>query len=256
MDNGTNSISATARLREPEIKAALIDALFADGRVYDDTVVISEMPVAFMARRADIVLANGHLVGFEIKSDGDKTSRLMGQLEAYQKAFEGIVIVTGARHLDEVLECTPEAVGVVAVDQIEADLPKARMVRKPHLRSMSIETAIAQMRADDLYRLASKFAANSDGARDRFTLEARVRTLPLADVRRAALAAVKTRYRRPFEEFADARKQHGTLTALPLLRRPAWNEGRPAVIERRSPDVSDAADLASLALAVRPRRMG
>lgn len=244
-------------LREPEIKAALIDALYADGMIYDDTVVVSEMPVVHMSRRADIVVANGHLVGFEIKSDGDRTSRLLGQLEAYQRAFEGIVIVTGAKHLEKCLRIAAPSVGVVAVDRIDGNSPKARMVRKPHLRKMSAESAIRHMRVDDLYVLTRSLDINPDGARDRYTLEGLARNVPLADLRRAALSAIKRRYRCQFEDFQTARElQISTIEALRLLKRPSWNSGRSisTVIEKPLQIADSASELASLSLNVRPRR--
>lgn len=260
MASDPEPLSSTKNLREPEIKAALIDALYADGRIDSDTVVVSEMPVASMARRADIVVANGHLLGFEIKSDGDKTIRLRGQLEAYQKSFEGTVIVTGARHLDEVLACAPETVGVVAIDHLEDEVPKARMVRKPHLRNMSAETAIRQMRAMDLYNLVRSLDLNSSGARDRHTLEGLARDVPPAELRRAALRAIKLRYRGQFESFRSAREQQGsTLDALRFLKRPAWNSGRgttnATAVEKSSFLTAEDYELTSLKLTVRPRRI-
>lgn len=251
------SFSNSENLREPEIKAALIDALYAEGLIYDDTVVVSEMPVAHMSRRADIVVANGHLLGFEIKSDGDKTSRLLGQIEAYQRTFEGIVIVTGAKHLEECLGTAASTVGVVAIDQMEDNAPKARMVRKPHFRKMGAETAIRQMRADDLYILTRSLDLNPSGARDRYTLEGLARNVPPAELRRAALGAIKRRYRHQFENFQTAKKQQGsTVEALRFLKRPAWNSGRStAVAVDPAPSLADnSGELASLVLNVRPRR--
>lgn len=257
MRNRQTSSSITKSLREPEIKAALIDALYDDGRIDGETIIVSEMPVASMARRADIVVANGHLLGFEIKSDGDKTSRLRGQLEAYQKSFEGIVIVTGARHLDECLATTRSTVGVVAIDQIEACVPRARMIRKPHLRRLGMDAALRQMRADELFRFARQVGANPTGARDRFTLECIARELPATLVRDAALRAVKARYREPFAAFNAVREtSKSTLEALAQLRRPILNRTPVSAVEAVGREgVDDEEMLKRLSLAVRPRRV-
>ncbi|MFC4352991.1 sce7726 family protein [Fodinicurvata halophila] len=253
-----NRAATIENLREPEIKAALIDALFEDGRIYGDSVVISEMPLTTMSRRADIVLANGHLLGFEIKSDGDKITRLCAQIEAYQRTFEGIFIVSGARHLSQVINSAPHHVGIVAIDLGEGSIPEAKMIRKPHFKNMSIEVAIRQMRANELFKLAQKFNANPGGARDRFTLERQVRELPATEVRLAALEAVKNRYRSPYEAFLLARSQSGrTLEALRYLQRPSWNASR-AIIpnEQANSCASEIADLQKLKLNVRPRKVG
>ncbi len=256
MAKGTKNHSSAADLREPEIKAALIDALFAEGMICDDTVIVSEMPVFSMSRRADIVMANGRLIGFEIKSDGDKTSRLSGQLAAYQEAFEGIVVVTGAKHLEECLKSTPETVGLVAIDQIENSLPIARLVRKPFLRMMSTEEAITQMRADELYKLTRQVKANPTRSRDRFTLESIVRGLPARIVRNAALDAIKSRYRAPYEAFFAARaKNCSTLSALTHLRRPMAHRGAsPRVDPNAICAELEKSELSTLSLCVRPRR--
>ena len=247
-----------AELREPQIKAAVIDELFASGRIDDDTVIISEMPVAAFPRRADLVVANGSLLGFEIKSDGDKTSRLRGQIEAYRTAFEGLIIVTGAKHLDEVLSCAPATVGIFVIDAMENDAPKARLVRKPHIRKMDIDTAIRQMRASDLYRLARSHGVATPGEKDRFTLEQRVRSLPAIAVRQAALQAIKCRYRKQFEDFRSAKADNiQTVEALRFLRRPAWKEVKIVTPREAFPvdDTETANDLGTLKLAVRPRRV-
>jgi len=251
------SLTAT-ELREPEIKAAVIDELFASGRIDDDTVIISEMPVAAFPRRADLVVANGNLLGFEIKSDGDKTSRLKGQIDAYRAAFEGMIIVTAAKHLNEVLTCAPLTVGVFVIDDVENEVPKARMIRKPHIRKMDIDTAIRQMRAVDLYRLARSYRVAAAGENDRFTLEQRVKLLPVADVRRAALNAVKARYRKQFDDFRSARANDlPTIEALRLLRRPAWNDAKvPSQLTHSAhPDKEGVSELTNLKLEVLPRRV-
>lgn len=248
--------SDAGELREPEIKAALIDALYSDGAIYGDTVVVSEMPVSSMSRRADIVVANGHLVGFEIKSDADKTSRLAGQLKAYQTAFEGIVIVTGARHLEECLRTSSPTVGVVAIDQIKDDLPQARMVRKPHLRKMSIEEAMQQMHAGELYKLTRLVDANPTCKRDRFTLEGIVRQLPSLMVRDAAMNAIKARYRPNFEAFSRARSaSQSTLSAIKHLQRPIEHRAVPLARPATKETIECSADLTALSLSVRPRRL-
>ncbi len=247
-------------LREPEIKAALIDRLFSEGLIADDAVVVSEMPVAGQSRRADLVLANGRLIGFEIKSDGDKTDRLQGQIDAYRKAFESIVVVTGPRHLDEVVATTPDCVGIFVLVEDGSDALGARLVRWPQLNRMGTERAIRQMRADELFRLARSFGAVSASVRDRASLERIVRELPAGAVRKAALSAIKSRYRAPFEAFMRIRNSEGsTLKALSHLRRPPWNARSVSSVPRWAESEVDpgagGSDLAALALSVRPRRL-
>lgn len=245
-------------LREPQIKAAVIDELFASGSIDADTVIISEMPVPSLPRRADLVVANGSLIGFEIKSDADKTLRLRGQIEAYRKAFEGTIVVTGAKHLDEVLDAALDTVGVFVIDEMENDAPKARMLRKPHIRKLDMEASIRQMNARDLYRLARDHDVAGTDEKDRFTLEQRVRCLPLASVRKSALDAIKLRYLKQFQDFKHARAARvPTIEALRLLRRPAWNEpNQPASLSPTvEADEMEPSDFSDFRLSVTKRRI-
>ncbi|WP_250478584.1 MULTISPECIES: sce7726 family protein [unclassified Caballeronia] len=78
--------------------------------------LIPELCVADFGRRADLVLANGKLSAFEIKSDIDDLSRLTGQIATFQKYFESLTIVCAPRHTSKVLMQVPSTVGVWEVD--------------------------------------------------------------------------------------------------------------------------------------------
>lgn len=54
---------------------------------YDDTVVISEMDVCAGVSGADIVVINGKMHGYEIKSAQDSLSRLPQQMQSYNQVF-------------------------------------------------------------------------------------------------------------------------------------------------------------------------
>ncbi|KQR32109.1 hypothetical protein ASF91_11005 [Rhizobium sp. Leaf155] len=252
-----SSSLTTKELREPQIKAAVIDELFCAGGIDEDTVIISEMPVASLPRRADLVVANGSLLGFEIKSDGDKTARLAGQIEAYQKSFEGVVVVAAAKHLDVILASVPDTVGVFVIDDGEDGATTARMIRKPHIRKLDMDASIRQMSARDLHRLARQHGVASSSETDRFTLEQRVRLLPISTVRKASLTAIKQRYRKNFIEFKQAKvSEISTVEALQFLRRPSWKDmvSTKLAVEF-SENVSDTQDVANLQLRVTKRRV-
>ncbi|WP_434766648.1 sce7726 family protein [Pseudomonas triticicola] len=89
-------------LREHDIKIALIARLHQKGML-DNAVLINEMVVAKWSRRADLVLANGTLQAFEIKSDFDSLKRLDGQLETFNSRFEKVTVVCAPKFTTEVL---------------------------------------------------------------------------------------------------------------------------------------------------------
>lgn len=59
------------------------------------------------ACRVDVCVINGHLHGYEIKSDVDTLRRLPLQQQFYSDVLDKATIVVGQRHLDHALETLP-----------------------------------------------------------------------------------------------------------------------------------------------------
>lgn len=68
--------------------------------------------------RADLALANGRLVGFEIKSGADTLKRWPSQCQAYFNVFDEVWLCTHGRHLEKALAITPKEAGVILVDDL------------------------------------------------------------------------------------------------------------------------------------------
>ncbi|MEJ7580605.1 sce7726 family protein [Acinetobacter baumannii] len=66
--------------------------------------------------RADLALANGRLVGFEIKSQKDSLKRWTSQMMAYNNVFDEIWLCSHGKHLHRALHITDKHIGVLAVD--------------------------------------------------------------------------------------------------------------------------------------------
>ncbi|HEY9316323.1 MAG TPA: sce7726 family protein [Achromobacter sp.] len=65
--------------------------------------------------KADLAILNGTGTVYEIKSDRDSLSRLLSQIENYQKVFAKVYVIAGEAHVGEVLSSTPETVGVMSL---------------------------------------------------------------------------------------------------------------------------------------------
>lgn len=65
--------------------------------------------------KADMVILNGCGTVYEIKSDRDSLARLENQIYNYRKAFNKIYVIAGTAHIPEILEKTPEDVGVMSL---------------------------------------------------------------------------------------------------------------------------------------------
>lgn len=70
--------------------------------------------------RADLALANGRLVGFEIKSEKDSLKRWEAQKVAYTNVFDEVWLCSHAKHLSKAIETTPDHIGVILVDNFHS----------------------------------------------------------------------------------------------------------------------------------------
>lgn len=95
-------------LTDKEIRSALIKKVSS----YSDTNVLEEFSLTTDPVRADLVTINGHLTGFEIKSDVDSLERLPHQIEGYDKFFEMNYLVVGQKLKDSALKMIPNHWGV------------------------------------------------------------------------------------------------------------------------------------------------
>lgn len=207
---------------EARLKAAVIDKLYAASHVDRDAVLISEMVVDNWARRADVVLANGKLWCFEIKSELDTLSRLPGQIATFTRSFEKLVIVVAAKFENAARALLPEGVGLWVE---EADgLLKERV--RPRILPLSKEAAIKAMTAAELRRLLACNGAAPSSDAQRAELCQLASALPASDLANAARDAIKKRHRTRHAAFEDQRAERGTVAALAALKRPPARAAR------------------------------
>jgi hypothetical protein len=207
---------------ETRLKAAVIDRLFDAAHVDADSVLISEMAIANWTRRADIVLANGRLWAFELKSEVDSLTRLPGQLEAFSYHFEKLVVVVAARFEVQASKMLPDGVGLWVEDRPGQLKERVR----PKILPLAKEAAIQLMTASELRRLLSCNGMSGLKSTPRLELEKLAFGLPERDIANAARAAVKQRFRSRHAAFVKKRDGVGTLSAIHVLRRYANKSGQ------------------------------
>lgn len=201
---------------EVRLKAAVIDRLLAGSHVDQDAVLISEMTVANWTRRADVVLANGKLWAFEIKSESDSLVRLPGQIETFRTHFEKFTVVAAERFEKAVLALVPEGVGVWIVDG-EGNVKQKIAARQ---MTLSKEAYTSLMTATELRRLLAANGLRPTKEAPRATLVLIALRLPVADLASAARDAVKRRHMARHADFLNQQRRLGTLAAMIKLRRP------------------------------------
>lgn len=65
--------------------------------------------------KADVAILNGTSTVYEIKSDRDSLARLANQIANYRKVFAKIYVIAGEAHVQDVIDSTPDDVGVMSL---------------------------------------------------------------------------------------------------------------------------------------------
>lgn len=147
------------QLADSHIRPALRARLLAENAESPDVLIIDELGICRGQARIDVALVNGHIHGFEIKSDRDSLRRLKGQIDFYSRVLDRATLVIGERHLAEALEVLPAWWGVIRVDLTKKGLQfrsirKGRWNRSRDARALVellwLDEAIAMLETRDL----------------------------------------------------------------------------------------------------------
>lgn len=174
-------------MTETEIRNALINRLSASTSGANAS-FISEMFVDKFSRRADLVMANGKLSVFEIKSERDTLERLEGQISSYQNFFEEVTVVCATRHQLNVEALVPKNIGVWVIDS-DGHLSIARKAKVEQLPS--IENWLSFLPVDELKKLLRNKGIGKTGNRSDLVEAASL--LPIKSVRAYVLSFLKRR---------------------------------------------------------------
>jgi len=139
------AIADNARMWDPEIRQALRAELARRYAGSDPgTLIIDELPICRHAARADLAVINGHLAGYEIKSDRDTLRRLGRQRDAYGKVFDYATVAAAANHTNELSDFLPEWWGIVEV-AVSGGRIGFRELRRASLNSQQCPLSVCQL---------------------------------------------------------------------------------------------------------------
>lgn len=110
-----------------------------------ETVILNELGLRHGYSRIDVVVVNGSLHGFEIKSDRDTLRRLARQAETYDRVLDFVTLVTGQRHADQALSAAPEWWGIQLAKRGRRGGIHLIDVRKPSENPAPDKLAIAKL---------------------------------------------------------------------------------------------------------------
>lgn len=161
-----------------------------------NVLVVDELGLIHGKGRADIAVVNGHLVGYEIKSDDDSLDRLSEQVAMYDAVFDRNTIVVGERHAKKIRSQVPKSWGIMV----------GRDHAKLGVRFQRLRAAVPNKRVDP-FALAQLLWSNEAASileqlgeppkilrqRRSALYELLVKKLSLAELRQQVTKSLKTR---------------------------------------------------------------
>ena len=123
-----------------ELKSQLIAKYFGDS----ETVIIDELGLRHGACRIDLVVVNGVLHGFELKSNSDTLKRLARQAETYNRILDRVTLVLGVRHFQKASAIVPDWWGLQVADRTDRGVQLVDL-RDPQRNPSPDPVAIARL---------------------------------------------------------------------------------------------------------------
>ncbi len=110
-----------------------------------ETVILDELGLRHGYSRIDVVVVNGSLHGYEIKSDRDTFRRLARQADTYNSVLDFVTLVTGQRHAGQALAAIPEWWGIQLAEPVRRVGMRFIHVRKPSENPAPDKLSIAKL---------------------------------------------------------------------------------------------------------------
>jgi len=149
--------------------------------------LLEEFGVHHGSARIDLVIVNGLLHGFELKSDSDTLDRLPDQIRLYSSVFDRVTLVVGYRHAYAALKMVPEWWGVKLAHVGQrgairiADARSAR--RNPNQDPLSLASLL--WRGEALQLLSQVYTVDGHRSKRRSVIYRRLSEITDADTIRA-----------------------------------------------------------------------
>lgn len=179
-------------LTDPDIRAALWERIGDESADCDAVMALHEFPVQSRYGFVDVVVVNGEMIGYEIKSDVDSTRRLAEQVSLYDGLFDRFYCVTTNRHLDRVRSIVPKRWGIIVADRrpvvVLAQRRQARLNARPNVRAI-----LCLLSRSELLSLAKAVGLRGYSRNGKSELAVRLaalnRSVPLRSIVRETLRA-------------------------------------------------------------------
>ncbi|WEV52533.1 sce7726 family protein [Bifidobacterium sp. ESL0704] len=104
----------------------------ADAKILNELDICGEV-------RADIAVINGHLTGYELKSESDNLDRLPKQIKYYSKVMDYCNLVVAPNHLEQSLQILPDFWGIYVAKTSQKGNVYLRKYRSAHTNKTRID---------------------------------------------------------------------------------------------------------------------
>lgn len=145
-------VAASTRrvVNERTIRERLVPVLRAENPG-DETLIACQRDICWREGRLDVVVVNGALSGFEIKSRRDSLARLSRQANLYSRVLDYATLICDERHLDAADAIVPAWWGLRKVVTRGDDLA-IKVVREPEVNPWVLAHDLARLLYhDELY---------------------------------------------------------------------------------------------------------
>lgn len=163
------------------------------GRRFSGDIIRGELGLCLGQTRVDLAVVNGHLHGYEIKSDRDTLARFPAQIKLYNRVLDFSTIVCSERHLGAILDRLPDHWGIIEVSGTPERVVLTHL-RAPTLNGSQDPLAIAQLLwRDEVAEILRNRDEIVRTRETRWNLWDRLAALPLETLQREVRLKLKER---------------------------------------------------------------
>ncbi len=200
-------------MKDVEIRQALHKRIEKQHAPERDTLVVNELNICRGSVRADVVVINGILKAYEIKSSRDSLVRLPTQTSTYSAVFDHAVLVVAENHLAKALKIIPNWWGVEIAGQLHG-LAFTEQIRPARMNPKIDPVSLAQLLwRDEVIQILSTTQSSREleGLKRKFLWQRLADSLALDDLRFQVRECLKSR-----KNWRAAAPQHADDGSSPL----------------------------------------
>lgn len=114
-DEAFNILKAKGNRDDYVYRTALVQKILLGKHSLNTATLLNETRIG--RRKVDLGILNGTSTAYEIKSERDSLSRLLPQLNSYEKVFARVNVVTSENHLHRIAELVPQHIGIILLSK-------------------------------------------------------------------------------------------------------------------------------------------